>query len=111
MDRARRLTDHLPVVRHARQTNLPPKKTTERRKAKGSRAKTRNKQKKEDVPQPELSPLEKLVQFDLNFHFGPCTGITRMERWQRAQDLGLMPPQDIKQILLAHTADPDYQYK
>lgn len=63
-----------------------------------------------DAPTPKLTPLEKLVRFDLDWNFGPCTGISRMERWQRAQTLDLMPPQDIKQILLAHSSDPQYQH-
>ncbi|XP_073447095.1 DNA polymerase delta subunit 4 isoform X2 [Aquarana catesbeiana] len=63
-----------------------------------------------DAPTPKLTPLEKLVRFDLDWNFGPCTGISRMERWQRAQTLDLMPPQDIKQILLEHSSDPQFQH-
>lgn len=27
-----------------------------------------------DAPLPKLTPLEKLVRFDLDWNFGPCTG-------------------------------------
>ena len=35
-------------------------------------------------------------------------GITRLERWERAQKHGLNPPDDVKDILLKNT-DEDYQ--
>lgn len=50
--------------------------------------------------------LEKLRQFDLDWRFGPCTGITRLQRWERAQLHGLNPPEDVRELLLqAHTQD------
>nr|XP_022339155.1 DNA polymerase delta subunit 4-like [Crassostrea virginica] len=52
--------------------------------------------------------LEILKNFDLTLEFGPCTGITRLERWERAQKHGLNPPDDVKDILLKNT-DEDYQ--
>ncbi|CAI9550876.1 unnamed protein product, partial [Staurois parvus] len=121
MGRKRKLTDCLPVVKHAEESRRRAaeraktlvKGEVEQTQPGGGKAKRTSLQKeKQDpgvAPTPKLTPLEKLVQFDLNWNFGPCTGISRMERWQRAQDLGLMPPQDIKQILLAHSADPQYQ--
>ncbi|CAJ1935916.1 unnamed protein product [Sphenostylis stenocarpa] len=43
---------------------------------------------------------EKLLrQFDLNMACGPCVGITRLERWERAQSLGLNPPLEIESLL------------
>lgn len=33
-----------------------------------------------------------LRQFDLTSKFGPCVGISRLERWERAAKLGLDPP-------------------
>ncbi|XP_074087053.1 DNA polymerase delta subunit 4 [Macrotis lagotis] len=53
--------------------------------------------------------LELLRQFDLDRHFGPCTGITRLERWERAEQLGLGPPQEVLRVLWAHPGDPQYQ--
>ncbi|KAK9831599.1 hypothetical protein WJX74_001920 [Apatococcus lobatus] len=43
---------------------------------------------------------ECLRQFDLTSKFGPCTGMTRMERWTRAEEMGLSPPSSVKDILL-----------
>ncbi|KAJ1030158.1 hypothetical protein NDA16_001070 [Ustilago loliicola] len=37
--------------------------------------------------------------FDLNPNYGPCMGMSRLERWQRAKDLDLDPPQEIHEIL------------
>ncbi|EGD77988.1 polymerase [Salpingoeca rosetta] len=53
--------------------------------------------------------LTVLRDFDLNSEFGPCVGITRMERWKRAQAFGLNPPLKIKQILEQHPGNDDYQ--
>mmetsp|Transcript_2590 Transcript_2590/g.8852 ORF Transcript_2590/g.8852 Transcript_2590/m.8852 type:complete len:310 (+) Transcript_2590:1456-2385(+) len=40
-----------------------------------------------------------LRRFDLASKYGPCVGITRMERWIRARDLGLDPPASVCDIL------------
>jgi DNA polymerase delta subunit 4 len=40
-----------------------------------------------------------LKQFDLNGRYGPVAGMTRMERWQRAFELGKNPPAAIKAYL------------
>ncbi|KAG5029160.1 hypothetical protein AAZX31_05G114500 [Glycine max] len=40
-----------------------------------------------------------LRQFDLNMAYGPCLGMTRLARWERAQRLGLNPPQEIDRLL------------
>ncbi|XP_048381261.1 rho-related GTP-binding protein RhoA-C-like isoform X2 [Stegostoma tigrinum] len=53
--------------------------------------------------------LEMLKAFDLHWEYGPCCGITRMERWERANRMGLRPPQYIKEILLHHKKDTKYQ--
>ncbi|KAK6232605.1 hypothetical protein SCA6_002678 [Theobroma cacao] len=42
---------------------------------------------------------ELLRQFDMNMAYGPCLGITRMARWERAQRLGLNPPKEIENLL------------
>ncbi|KAF9331339.1 hypothetical protein BG006_005785 [Podila minutissima] len=55
--------------------------------------------------QADLSEQEKLLrQFDLSYKYGPCTDMTRMERWERAFTLGLNPPQHIKDTLLEHSS-------
>lgn len=33
--------------------------------------------------------------FDNTYEFGPCVGMTRLERWERAQALGLNPPPEV----------------
>ncbi|TKY59577.1 DNA polymerase delta subunit 4 [Spatholobus suberectus] len=40
-----------------------------------------------------------LRQFDLNMAYGPCLGMTRLARWERAQRLGLNPPREIESLL------------
>lgn len=53
-----------------------------------------------------------LAQFDGEREFGPCLGITRMERWVRADKYGCDPPLCIKDILdrdLAGNKPPRYQ--
>jgi len=35
----------------------------------------------------------------MNMKYGPCLGITRLQRWERAQKLGLNPPMEIKTLL------------
>ncbi|XP_072048291.1 DNA polymerase delta subunit 4-like [Amphiura filiformis] len=52
--------------------------------------------------------LNILRKFDVRMDYGPCTGITRMERWERADRNGLNPPDKIKQIILKHENDTEY---
>ncbi|XVF30579.1 hypothetical protein REPUB_Repub16aG0070500 [Reevesia pubescens] len=42
-----------------------------------------------------------LRQFDMNMAYGPCLGITRLARWERAQRLGLNPLKEIENLLKA----------
>jgi hypothetical protein len=50
---------------------------------------------------PELSAAEQkeLCKFDLTFKYGPCVGLSRAERWMRAQELGLEPPAHVFELL------------
>ncbi|KAK1221473.1 hypothetical protein PQX77_015707 [Marasmius sp. AFHP31] len=41
-----------------------------------------------------------LTEFDHMIQFGPCLGITRLYRWDRARGLGLNPPERVLDILL-----------
>jgi len=43
---------------------------------------------------------EMLRQFDLDLRFGPMLGLTRLERWARAEELGLDPPAAVRDYLL-----------
>ncbi|PRQ49009.1 putative DNA polymerase delta, subunit 4 [Rosa chinensis] len=42
---------------------------------------------------------EVLRQFDLNTAYGPCFGITRLARWERACKLGMDPPKEVENLL------------
>eukprot|EP00043_Microstomoeca_roanoka_P015808 m.158627 g.158627 ORF g.158627 m.158627 type:complete len:173 (+) comp16335_c8_seq3:169-687(+) len=53
--------------------------------------------------------LKVLRSFDLDPDFGPCIGISRMERWVRAQAFGLDPPENVRRILEEHPNDNEYQ--
>ncbi|GAX72684.1 hypothetical protein CEUSTIGMA_g140.t1 [Chlamydomonas eustigma] len=51
-----------------------------------------------------------LRSFDLTSKFGPCCGVTRLERWKRAHSLGLHPPNEVLEILnKLEPADPAHQ--
>ncbi|KAM3623670.1 uncharacterized protein V6R79_014085 [Siganus canaliculatus] len=52
--------------------------------------------------------LQKLRQFDLDWRFGPCTGISRLQRWERAKLHGLNPPEEIRDLLTQTLTDPEY---
>ncbi|XP_076199833.1 DNA polymerase delta subunit 4 [Aptenodytes patagonicus] len=69
----------------------------------------------EEPPPPPPPPadqalLEMLRHFDLAWEYGPCTGITRLQRWERAQALGLSPPGPVRDALLEHQDNPDVTY-
>ncbi|KAL8182923.1 UNVERIFIED_CONTAM: hypothetical protein K2H54_007771 [Gekko kuhli] len=50
--------------------------------------------------------VDVLKHFDLSWEFGPCTGITRLQRWERAELLGLRPPATVRELLLKYPGDP-----
>ncbi|KAH7320100.1 DNA polymerase delta, subunit 4-domain-containing protein [Stachybotrys elegans] len=53
------------------------------------------------VHQQELRVNEKVLRyFDVSSQYGPCVGIARMKRWQRAERLGLKPPIEVLAVLL-----------
>ncbi|XP_060117883.1 DNA polymerase delta subunit 4 isoform X2 [Heteronotia binoei] len=58
----------------------------------------------QDAVQPDQ--VELLKQFDLSWEFGPCTGITRLQRWERAELLGLSPPTTVRELLLKYKGNP-----
>ncbi|GAB5578157.1 DNA polymerase delta subunit 4 [Prionailurus iriomotensis] len=67
-----------------------------------------------EEPQPlsvDEAELELLRQFDLAWQYGPCTGITRLQRWHRAEQMGLEPPAEVRQVLQTHPGDPRFQYR
>ncbi|KAJ7625500.1 DNA polymerase delta, subunit 4-domain-containing protein [Roridomyces roridus] len=48
--------------------------------------------------------------FDLSYEYGPCIGVTRLERWERAFAMGLNPPGEVKEILTCQQAANDTSY-
>ncbi|KAI9496113.1 DNA polymerase delta, subunit 4-domain-containing protein [Zychaea mexicana] len=55
---------------------------------------------KPGIHQEHMSQTDILLRkFDLDYQYGPCAGLTRAERWYRAQKLGLNPPQNVKDAL------------
>ncbi|KAG0048497.1 hypothetical protein BGZ83_006560 [Gryganskiella cystojenkinii] len=52
------------------------------------------------IHQDDTSANEKVLrQFDLSSKYGPCLGLTRLERWERAAMLDLNPPKNVKELL------------
>ncbi|KAI0364674.1 hypothetical protein BV20DRAFT_974151 [Pilatotrama ljubarskyi] len=48
--------------------------------------------------------------FDLSYEYGPCVGISRLDRWERAEALGLNPPPEVKEILMTQEGSTDEQF-
>jgi len=48
--------------------------------------------------------------FDLTYEYGPCYGISRIDRWERANAIGLDPPTEIRDILLTQQGTEDAKY-
>ncbi|KAL9264702.1 DNA polymerase delta subunit 4-like protein [Drosera capensis] len=46
-----------------------------------------------------------LRQFDLNMAYGPCIGISRVARWERANRMGLDPPREVEKLLKSGKAN------
>ena len=40
--------------------------------------------------------------------FSNFTGISRLERWDRAAKFGKNPPQEVRDLILKHASDPEY---
>ncbi|KAJ8000901.1 hypothetical protein DPEC_G00185200 [Dallia pectoralis] len=86
---------------------------------KAKREKRREEKRATSPTQQEVEPLpvtarekdlQELRQFDQDWRFGPCTGIGRLERWERASQFGLNPSQEIRAILHNRETDPDYTH-
>ncbi|KFA47738.1 hypothetical protein S40293_07147 [Stachybotrys chartarum IBT 40293] len=53
------------------------------------------------VHQKGLTVHEKVLRyFDVSSQYGPCIGISRQKRWERAEKLGLNPPVEVLSVLL-----------
>jgi DNA polymerase delta subunit 4 len=42
-----------------------------------------------------------LRQFDMDMKYGPCIGVDRLKRWERAAAMGLHPPSCVRDLLVA----------
>ncbi|KAI9300505.1 DNA polymerase delta, subunit 4-domain-containing protein [Cunninghamella echinulata] len=61
-----------------------------------------------EIHQENLGEVDKMLRnFDLDYKYGPCIGMSRLDRWERALYLGLNPPKRIKNILVNN----DHQYQ
>ncbi|OWA54166.1 hypothetical protein BV898_18581 [Hypsibius exemplaris] len=49
-----------------------------------------------------------LSQFDLSYKFGPCGGMSRLERWNRAEKFKKNPPPEVKALVESHSDDIEY---
>lgn len=56
----------------------------------------------------EISKILRI--FDLSDEYGPCIGVSRLERWERAHAMGLNPPEEVREILntLEGSEKPEY---
>jgi len=52
-----------------------------------------------------------LRSFDLTYNFGPCIGIPRIARWDRAQANGLNPPPEVREILMTKQGFEEDEYR
>ncbi|KAI1753796.1 DNA polymerase delta, subunit 4-domain-containing protein [Xylaria castorea] len=51
--------------------------------------------------QGDLSLAEKILRYwDVSSQYGPCVGVSRLKRWQRANRLGLNPPVEVLAVLM-----------
>ena len=55
-------------------------------------------------PPPSPPEPEPDTQYDVQ-KFGPALGLTRLERWERAEKLDLSPPADVYKILTEVDSD------
>ncbi|KAF1548587.1 DNA polymerase delta subunit 4, partial [Eudyptes schlegeli] len=106
MEQPRRITDSFPRRRRPGRT---PGRDKGRVKGRDwPRPRPRAPPPAEEPPPPpaDQALLEMLRRFDLAWEYGPCTGITRLQRWERAEALGLSPPGPVRDALLEHRDNP-----
>ncbi|NXP34054.1 DPOD4 polymerase, partial [Leiothrix lutea] len=118
MEQPRRITDSFPRRLRRRAAGRPPGRLKDKKDKKEkdkdqekAQVKVRDCSRSPSQPPPDPALLEMLRRFDLSLEYGPCTGITRLQRWERAQELGLSPPDPIRDALLEHRDNPDVTYR
>ncbi|KAL0629780.1 DNA polymerase delta subunit 4 [Plecturocebus cupreus] len=104
MGRKRLITDSYPVVK--RKEGPDGHSKGELAPELGEEPQPPDQDEDEDEDEAELQLLR---QFDLAWQYGPCTGITRLQRWCRAKQLGLEPPPEVWHVLKTHPGDPRFQ--
>jgi DNA polymerase delta subunit 4 len=57
----------------------------------------------------DLADIEMRLRrsFDMETKYGPVSGMSRLERYERAEKLQLGPPSWVKQVIEAHGVDSD----
>ncbi|KAJ9097503.1 hypothetical protein QFC20_006160 [Naganishia adeliensis] len=63
------------------------------------------------TPQTHTKIHHILRAFDLSPQYGPCVGISRLARWERAKAWGLAPPEEIREILETPEGAEDTSYR
>ncbi|NWT58162.1 DPOD4 polymerase, partial [Erythrocercus mccallii] len=116
MEQPRRITDSFPRRLRRRGSGRPPGRLKDKKDKKDNdkdkvQVKVRDCSRSPSQSLPDPALLEMLRRFDLSWEYGPCTGITRLQRWERAQELGLSPPGPIRDALLEHQDNPDVTYR
>jgi DNA polymerase delta subunit 4 len=56
---------------------------------------------------PRRSPALSLRSYE----YGPCIGVPRLQRWERAQALGLRPPPEVREILITEEAGAQPEFR
>jgi DNA polymerase delta subunit 4 len=57
---------------------------------------------------PDYSKEEMMLRkFDMNMAYGPCFGMTRVERYERAVKFGLNPPREVGLLLKVSNVDQE----
>lgn len=60
------------------------------------------------VHQKDLSLREKILrEFDMSSQYGPCIGISRLDRWKRARDMELGPPIEVLAVMVKAVEEED----
>ncbi|NXU96250.1 DPOD4 polymerase, partial [Cettia cetti] len=119
MEQPRRITDSFPRRLRRRGSGRPPGRLKDQKDKKDKKdddkdkvqVKVRDCSRSPSQRPPDPALLEMLRRFDLSWEYGPCSRITRLQRWERAQELGLSPPGPIRDALLEHRDNPDVTYR
>ncbi|BGP56844.1 hypothetical protein JCM8202v2_004475 [Rhodotorula sphaerocarpa] len=60
----------------------------------------------------EMDDIEIILRvFDADEEFGPCSRMTRLERWERAEKLGLQPDPELREILQSEEGKTTRSYR